>query len=446
MLSVKNHIKYTIKLAVPVIIGQLGFIMMGVVDIIMVGGIGHIPLAAASIGNSLTIIVLIVGIGISMAVTPLVAISVGANKYEECGVYFRQSSKINMTIAVIIVAIIYFGALLIRTFDQPEEVIEQAITFTRILGFSAIPILLFQTFKQFIEGFSIMRPAMIIAILANLINLLFNWILIYGKLGFPEFGLSGSALATFISRLFMAVVIIIYVLKSNYFKEFDLSIKLKDFDLPVIKRILRIGLPSGIQYFFEVGAFSFAVIMIGWIGSEAQAAHQIAINLASVSFMAALGVSLAGSIRVGNAVGRKNIVETRKAGFTAIGLGASVMFFAGVIFITLNDLLPGLYISDPNVISIASKLLIIAALFQLSDGTQAVGIGVLRGLTDVKAPTIITFVAYWIIGLPCGYLLGFIFNLGVEGIWIGLLIGLTCSAVLLTLRFNQKSKNLIEVK
>jgi MATE family multidrug resistance protein len=446
MLSVKNHFKYTIKLAVPVIIGQLGFIMMGVVDSIMVGGIGHIPLAAASIGNSLTILVLIVGIGISMAVTPLVAISVGANKYEECGVYFRQSFKVNMTIAIIIVAIIYFGALLIRTFDQPEEVIEQAITFTRILGFSAIPILLFQTFKQFIEGFSIMRPAMIIAILANLINLLFNWILIYGKLGFPEFGLSGSALATFISRLFMAVVIIIYVSKSNYFKEFNLSIKLKDFDLPVIKRILRIGLPSGIQYFFEVGAFSFAVIMIGWIGSEAQAAHQIAINLASVSFMAALGVSLAGSIRVGNAVGRKNIVETRKAGFTAIGLGASVMFFAGVVFIILNDLLPGLYISDPNVISIASKLLIIAALFQLSDGTQAVGIGVLRGLTDVKAPTIITFVAYWVIGLPSGYLLGFIFNLGVEGIWIGLLIGLTCSAVLLTLRFNQKSKNLIEVK
>ena len=185
--------------------------------------------------------------------------------------------------------------------------------------------------------------------------------------------------------------------------------------------------------------------MIGWLGAKQLAAHQIAINLASISFMAALGISAAGGIRVGNAVGRQNISETRKAGFTAIFLGASLMFCAGIIFIIFRNILPAFYINEKDVIKIASSLIVIAALFQLSDGTQAVGIGILRGLTDVKIPTAITFIAYWIVGLPVGYLLGFILDYGVQGVWIGLLIGLTTSGVLLTLRFNAKSKHLISV-
>ena len=185
--------------------------------------------------------------------------------------------------------------------------------------------------------------------------------------------------------------------------------------------------------------------MIGWIGANELAAHQIAINLASISFMAVLGISQASSIRVGNAMGDKNITNVRKAGFTGIILGASIMSLAGLTFILLNNFLPTLYINDKAVISIASRLIIIAALFQLSDGTQAVGIGVLRGLTDVKGPTIITFIAYWIISLPIAYLLAFDFKFGVEGVWIGLLVGLTASALMLTLRFNYKSKHLIEI-
>jgi MATE family, multidrug efflux pump len=215
--------------------------------------------------------------------------------------------------------------------------------------------------------------------------------------------------------------------------------------LPVIKKILSIGLPSGLQYFFEVGAFSFAVIMIGWLGTNPLAAHQIAINLASITFMVVLGISAAGGIRVGNAVGKKDIIEVRKAGFTAVISGASVMFFCGIIFICLNRFLPTLYIDDEAVIKIASSLIIIAAIFQVSDGTQGVGIGVLRGLTDVKIPTLITFIAYWIIALPVGYLLGFIFHLGVQGVWIGLLLGLTASATMLTIRFNIKSRQLVEL-
>lgn len=445
MKEFRIHIIQTIKLAYPVIIGQLGFIMMGVVDSLMVGRIGSAHLAAASLGNSLTILIFIVGIGVSMAVTPLVAIAVGAKKHQDCGIYFRQSLLVNISIAFIMMVLTYIASELLVFLGQPEEVTKLAVSYTKILGFGAIPMMLFQTYKQFIEGLSVMRPAMVIVLIANIINAVANWILIFGNFGFPALGLDGAGWATICSRIFMGIAIMIFVMNSKYFSQFDVTFHFKSINIPVIKKILSLGLPSGFQYFFEIGAFSFAVVMVGWLGSKDQAAHQIAINLASISFMAALGISAAGGIRVGNAVGRQNINETRKAGFTAIFLGASFMFFAGVIFVVFRNLLPTFYINEEDVISVASSLIVIAALFQLSDGTQAVGIGILRGLTDVKIPTAITFIAYWIVGLPIGYLLGFIFQMGVQGVWIGLLIGLTTSAILLTLRFNAKSKQIITV-
>jgi len=445
MIHLKKHIVSTFQLAYPVIIGQLGIIMMGVVDSLMVGKLGAAPLAAASLGNGLAFIVLIIGIGVSLAVTPLVAIAVGANKFEDCGVYFRQSILVNSVLSIVIALAVYFAADLIQYFNQPLVVQIQAESYMKIIGFSAVPLMLFQTYKQFIEGLSIMRPAMIIAILANLINAFANWILIFGNLGFPALELNGAGWATFVSRVFMALALMGFVMNNKFFKQYDVSFHFKSINWPVIKKILSLGLPSGFQYFFEVGAFSFAVVMVGWLGTKQLAAHQIAINLASISFMAVLGISVAGSIRVGNAVGMKNISETRSAGFTALSMGASIMFVAGIIFILFRNILPTLYVNDEVVISYASSLLIIAALFQISDGTQAVGIGILRGLTDVKIPTAITFIAYWIVGLPVGYLLGFNFEMGVQGVWIGLLLGLTTSAVLLTLRFNSRSKQIITI-
>jgi multidrug resistance protein, MATE family len=445
MIHLKKHIVSTFQLAYPVIIGQLGIIMMGVVDSLMVGHLGAAPLAAASLGNSLAFIILIIGIGVSLAVTPLVAIAVGANKFEDCGVYFRQSLLVNSILAIMIVLIVYFAADLIQYFDQPLEVQVMATSYMKIIGFSAVPLMFFQTYKQFIEGLSVMRPAMIIAILANIINVFANWVLIFGNLGFPALELNGAGWATFASRGFMALSIMVFVMKNKFFKQYDVSFHFKSINWHVIKKILSLGLPSGFQYFFEVGAFSFAVVMVGWLGTKQLAAHQIAINLASISFMAVLGISAAGSIRVGNAVGMKDIAETRRAGFTASLMGASIMSIAGIIFILLRNFLPSLYVNDEVVISYASSLLVIAALFQISDGTQAVGIGILRGLTDVKIPTAITFIAYWIVGLPVGYLLGFTFKLGVQGVWIGLLLGLTTSAILLTLRFNSRSKHIITV-
>ncbi len=443
--SLKEEVFKTFRLAYPVIIGQLGIIMMGVVDSIMVGRLGPIPLAAASLGNSLIFIILIIGIGSSIVVSPLVAILVGGNRFSECGTYFRQSLLVNIALSIVMIVIILLGVNFIYLLNQPPEIIEQTIEYMTIVGLSAFPLMIYQTYKQFIEGLSVMKPAMVIALLANFINAFANWVLIFGELGFPKLGIAGAAWATFASRVFMAAAIMFYVMRNEKFKQYDVNFHFRGINFPIIKKILSLGLPSGFQYFFEVGAFSFAVIMIGWIGANELAAHQIAINLASISFMAVLGISQAASIRVGNAMGEQSVYKIRKAGFTGIFLGASIMSLAGLTFILLNNFLPTLYIDDEAVISIASRLIIIAALFQLSDGTQAVGIGVLRGLTDVKGPTIITFVAYWIISLPIAYLLAFNFNLGVDGVWIGLLIGLTASALMLTFRFNYKSKDIIHL-
>lgn len=441
----KSLITKTLSLAYPVIIGQLGLIMMGVIDSIMVGELGAVPLAAASLSNSLIFLVLIIAIGNAVAVTPLIAILVGAKKLDECGIYFRQSLLVNLAMGLIVFLIILAGVNFLHLLGQSFEVQFRTKSYMIIIGLSIFPQMIFQTYKQFIEGLSIMRPAMVITLAANLVNVFANWVLIFGNLGFPRLELDGAGWATFISRMFMAISLMIFVMRNKRFKIYDVTFHFRSINIPVIKKILSVGLPSGFQYFFEVGAFSFAVIMIGWIGPNELAAHQIAISLASVSFMGVLGISQAGGILVGNAVGEQNVNLVRKNGFIVILLGMIWMSTSGLVFITFRNYLPYIYIRDEAVIQIASQLLVIAALFQLSDGIQAVGIGILRGLTDVKGPTLITFIAYWIISLPIGYTLGFTLNLGVVGVWIGLLIGLSCSALMLAIRFNYKSRELVKI-
>jgi MATE family multidrug resistance protein len=435
-----KELKEMIRLAYPVIIGQLGHMMMGVVDSLMVGRIGAAPLAASAIAHGMFMIFMIFGIGLSMAISPLTAMSVGAKKYSNCGIVFRQGLLVNIMAGIGLTIAIIFGADIIRFLNQPEEIVEQGVAYMRILAFSVIPVMIFQTYKQFSEGLSMMRPAMVITLLANLINIFVNWVLIYGNLGMPALYLPGAGWATFSTRVLMALSFVLYVFFSVSYKPYDPTLHFRRLNISMIKKILKIGIPGGLQYFFEVGAFVGSAIIIGWLGTNELAAHQIGINLASISFMIALGISAAATIRVGNAVGRRNIVDIRKAGITAFLLAAGVMGIFGIVFIIFRWFLPTFYITNPAVIEIAASLLIIAALFQLSDGTQAVGIGLLRGLADAKIPMFITFVAYWIVGLPGGYLLGFTLGYGVQGIWFALFIALTVSAILLSVRFMIKSK------
>jgi multidrug resistance protein, MATE family len=277
---------------------------------------------------------------------------------------------------------------------------------------------------------------------ANLFNVFFNWVFIHGHLGFPAMGLTGAGLSTLLTRVVMTVVLIIYVHRAHVYRNYRVPIfsKPMGFDWKMIRNLIRIGVGTGLQYFFEVGAFSGAAVMIGWMGAEYLAAHQIALSAASFSFMFAIGISSAASIRVGKAKGERNPVEMRRAGFSAFIMAVLIMFAFGVVFVLFRFTIPRFFISDTVVIQMAGSLLIIAALFQVSDGLQSTGLGVLRGMGDVRVPTMATFASYWIIGLPGGYVLGFVLGLKVWGVWIGLLLGLTSSAIILTTRFHLKTK------
>lgn len=441
--SLKVHFRETAILALPVAIGQLGHVMLGVTDSLMVGRLGEIPLAAAALGHGIFVLMLVFVVGVCNAITPLTAISAGKNDHEEAAIVFRQGLIVNAVLGVLLVLFTWLISDSLRMMGQLPDVVDLAAPYLRIMGFSFLPMAIFFSFRNFIEGLSFTKPAMVIIILANGVNVFGNWILIFGKFGMPAMGLRGAGYSSLIVEVFSAIVLVAYVLRSSDFRRYHPLLHFRSFNRPVISRILRIGLPSGIQYVFEAGSFSFSAIMIGWIGATALAAHQIALNLASISFMITLGIANAATIRVGNAVGRGDGIEVRKAGFSAMFMGMTLMGCAGLSFVIFRNFLPQLYIDDPAVLTVAAQLLILAALFQLSDGIQVVGHGILRGMTDVTIPMFIAVVAYWGIGIPTSYLLAFEAGWGVQGIWAGFVAGLSVAALAFTIRFNKLSRRMI---
>ncbi len=436
----RQEIKKTLFLSLPIIVGQLGQMLMSIVDNLMVGQLGAPPLAAASLANSMFLLVMVVGFGVSMAVTPLTAIAFGAGKYEECGVVLRQGLIVNLCSGVLLCAVTFVFSESIPFLNQPQEIVGPAGTYMKILGLSMVPAMLFQSYRQFAEGVAFLAPAMYITLVANLVNVLANWVFIFGHLGLPALGLTGAGIATTSSRIFMALALMAVIRKSAKMQRFDPTLNYRKIDFAMIKRLLSIGIPTGSQYFFEVSAFTASAVMIGWMGTVELAAHQIALNLASISFMVAMGISSGATIRVSRAMGKNNAHGTRIAGFAATLLCGGFMAFAGLIFIVFRSFLPALYISEQAVIDMSASLLVIVAFFQVSDGTQAVGLGILRGITDMKIPTLITLVAYWVLGLPSGYLLAFTFNMGIHGVWYGLFISLTASGIFMMIRFNAKTR------
>lgn len=440
----KAHFSKTFSLAYPVMLSQLGQVLVGVADSMMVGRLGAEPLAAASLANSIFFVLLMFGIGVSMAITPLVAMADGKNKRSRIGRLFRHGFTINMITGIVLFLVIVFFSPLLNYMNQPAQVVELAIPYLAIITLSIVPFMFFQTFKQFAEGLSQTKQAMYITLVCNGLNVFLNWVMIYGNLGFPALGLNGAGWATLISRVLMGIVIAYYVFKSSRYKSFDLGFRIKRLSFPMITKMLKIGVPTGFQFIFEVGAFSTAAIMMGWIGVYALAAHQIAINLASISYMMASGLSAAAMVRVGNQLGRKDIKTLREAGFTVFAMAAIFMLVSAVFFIVFREFLPSLYIDDQTVIQMSASLLIIAGLFQLSDGIQVVGLGALRGMADVRIPTLVTFVAYWVIGLPLGYIFAFVLDMQEKGIWYGLLIGLTVTGFLLLYRFHTLSARLLQ--
>ena len=437
-----NSYKATFLLAYPVVISQLGHIMVGVVDTAMVGQIGTIEQAAVALSNSLYTLVLVFGLGVSYGITPLVAAADSSKNHSENAALLKHSIIINTVLGILLFALLIAISPVLNLFNQKQEVVDLAIPFLNVMMLGMIPLCIFSGFKQFTEGLSFTRIAMLITIGANLLNVLLNYLMIFGHWGFPEMGLMGSCWASFISRVIMAFAMFYYVYYNKHFKIYWQGFTFRNVSKELTRKILGIGIPSGLQWVFEVGAFAFAVVMIGWISPDAQAAHQIALSIAASTYMMASGLSAAASVRVGNQLGLKSREGVRTAGFSAFVMVLAFMSLMAILFILFQHFLPTLFSKESNVISIATSLIVIAAFFQISDGIQVVGLGALRGVKDVKIPTIITLIAYWAIGLPMSYVFGFQMDLGVEGIWYGLSLGLTIAAVFLLWRFNYVSKRI----
>jgi len=424
-------------------LGQLGHVLVGLVDNLMIGQLGPAPLAAVSLGNSLVFIALSLGIGFSFAITPLIAEADGAQDIEKGRSYFHHGVILCAINGILLFLTLLIAKPVLYYLDQPPEVVELAIPYLNIVAFSMIPLMIFQAFKQFADGLSQTKYAMYATLIANVVNVIFNYLLIYGIWIFPRLELEGAAIGTLISRFFMLWFVWEILRRKKKFAEYFKWGKKESLNSDVFKRLLNLGFPTALQMLFEVGIFTATVFLAGLLGTNPQAANQIALNLASMTFMIAVGLGVTATIRVGNQKGLANFKDLRRIALSTFLLVFLIEAVFAIGFILLKDWLPTFYIDNAEVILLAAQLLVVAALFQLSDGLQVVILGALRGLQDVKIPTVICFISYWIIGFPVSWYYGKAENLGSMGIWLGLLAGLSASAIMLYIRFHYLSKKLI---
>ena len=436
-------------------LGMLGHTFVSFIDNIMVGQLGTAELAAVSLGNSFMFIAMSIGIGFSTAITPLIAEADSSDNLNQARSAYKSGLFLCTTLGIILFLGIYSSKPLMYLMKQPKEVVELAIPYLDLVSFSLIPLVIFQAIKQFSDGMSMTKYPMYATLLANIVNIILNYFLIFGKFGFPEMGIVGAAYGTLASRLIMVVYLWLLLRYKKRSAQIVKNIKFFILDFLMIKKIINLGSLSAMQMFFEVAIFTTAIWLSGLLGKNPQAANQIALNLSSMTFMVAMGLSVASMIRVGNQKGLQNYKELRRIAFSIFLLGTLLATFFAVLFFIFHKSLPNIYLdvedavnySDTTeVLSIASNLLLAAAFFQISDSIQVVVLGALRGLQDVKIPTILTFISYWVVGFPISYFLGKEEMYGSFGIWLGLLAGLTTASILLFIRFNSLTLKLIKQK
>jgi len=455
-LNLSNYTKefsYNLKLSTPVILGLLGHTLVGMIDNIMVGKLDPINLAAVSLGNSYIFVAMSLGIGFSAAITPIVAEAHSERNNEKL-----KTSFINGFILCLFLGIFLYGSILLLKgtliyLDQPQEVVRLALPYIDIVAISLIPLLLFQALKQFVDGLSKTIYPMYATVLANIINVIINYILIFGMLGFPKLGIIGAAIGTLVSRFIMFSFLFYMLMNKEIIYDYISDLKSFVYNRFMIKKILSLGFPTSLQMFFEVGLFTSAIWLSGLLGEIPQSANQIVLNISSMTFMVASGLSVSAAIRAGNQKGLKNYKELKRISLSILLLGICFAFIFSLVIYLLRDYLPYIYIDINNqenyfenirIVSIASKLFIIVAIFQLVDSAQVIVLGTLRGMQDVKIPTIIVFIAYWIIGFPISFILGDESLMAESGIWIGLLSGLTFSSLFLYLRFLYLTNKMIK--
>jgi len=438
----QTDISETFKLSLPIIFGRLGAVLMGVTDNIMVGKISYTALAASGIASSIFILVAIIPIGTLIVGSPMISAANSRNDKADAVNILKSCIQAALLISLFFVVVLLVFAFNFSWFQQPKEVEELAVPFFILLIGSIVPLMFFIAVEQFSDGLGHTKISMFFNTSALLLNIFINWLFIYGNWGMPRLELLGAGIGTLTARIYMAVGIWLTVKYSQSFKDFNLNLNLFTIHAASFGRVMRQGLPSGLQFFFEVSAFSVAAVLIGWFGAVPLAAHQVALSLCSITYMISTGFASGGSIRVGFAYGTKDKMAVLRAGKSTMVLVAALMSVSCIGFMVFNTFLVKIYNDDPQVVQLAAGLLIIGGIFQLGDGIQVAAIRSLLGIEDIKVPTLFTLFAYWIFGLPLGCLLAFTFNLGVYGIWIGLSAGLWTAAILLTYRFLNKANRI----
>lgn len=447
MYSLKTYLpfyKRNLKVALPVMITQAGQVVVQLADNIMVGHVGTAELAGVSFANAIFLIGFITLIGFSQGLTPLVGESFAKGEHKKASHLLRNSLMLNLctysAIGLLLMAIGFF----MPHMGQDPQVIPFAQPYYFITVASLIPTSLFFTSRFFAEGIGDTRHAMWITVTSNLLNIFLNWVLIFGHFGLPALGVMGAALATLIARIFCAVAFIRVIFHSGTFSSYAHMALKEKADKQTLISIARLSLPIAFSSMLESTAFSFAAIMVGWMGKVELAAHQIANSLGQLSFMVACGIGAAATIRVSHQFGAGKPVETLMAGKASVHMGIFYMSSCALLFILLRNFLPYIYTSDPEVIAYASRLIVVLSLYQISDAVQLTSMASLRGLKDTKRPMMYAAMSYYGIAIPAAYLLGFVFGVGPEGVWYGLLLGLTVAAVLFYTRFCRICRSYIE--
>lgn len=447
-----KEFQYNLKLASPVMLGMLGHTFVSFVDNVMVGQLGSAELAAVSLGNSFIFIAMSLGIGFSTAITPLVAEADSEQNFTKGKSVFKHGFFLCTVLGIVLFMLELVAKPLMYVMDQPEEVVVLAMPYLELVAFSLVPLIMFQAFKQFSDGLSLTKYPMFATIIANILNVIINYVLIFGKWGFPQMGIVGAAVGTLVSRFVMLFFLWWLLAKRNKSKAYVTNIKFFKLSKQPLRKLTNLGLPSAMQMFFEVAIFTAAIWLSGLLGKNAQAANQIALNLSSMTFMVAMGLSVAAMVRVGNQKGLKDYINLKRIAESIFLVGFIFAVIFALIFVVFHQALPDLYVDldDPTnamdtaeVVKIAATLLLAAAVFQISDSLQVIALGALRGLQDVKIPTLITFFSYWVVGFPVSYFLGKANAYGSLGIWLGLLAGLSTAAILLYIRFNYLTKRLV---
>lgn len=423
-------------LALPVVAGQVGHIAASVADSVMVGRLGTVPLAAVSLANSILSVPLVFGIGMAYGLTPLVAHAHGQRRSAKGQQLFKNALAVNLPAALLMTLMAFALAWGAEQTGQDPRVLEAYRPYFLVVSLSYIPFMLFMAGKQYLEGMGETQIPMRLSLIGNSLNVVLNALLIYGWLGFPEWGMTGAGIATLIARLYMAAGMYWFLVRKG-----RINAEVWTAARVTVHRVwalLKLGVPTGFQYIFEVSAFAISAWIIGTYGATALAAHQVAISLASISYMAATGLGAAATIRIGQFLGQRDHRAAREAATSLFGLTVLFMTFTGLLFLVGRNVFPFLYTDSAEVAQLAGQLLVVATLFQISDGMQATALGALRGIQDVKMPTLFTFIAYYVFALPLEWVIGTYFDGGAVGVWIALAVGLTVAAGAMTVRFYQR--------